>query len=64
VFVTGIFTMSLSEPLGGYLMLASLGLLISTHLTVGYERRRAMDMNDAYIDQQNAVERFRRMRGE
>ncbi|QOJ14815.1 MAG: hypothetical protein HRU75_09260 [Planctomycetia bacterium] len=64
VFITGVFTMSLSEPLGGYLMVASVGLLASTHLTIGYERRRAMDMNDAYIDQQNAVDRFRRMRGE
>ncbi len=63
VFLVGVFTMPLNEPLGGYLILASMGLLLSVNLTVGYERTRAMDMNDAAIEQRDLAERFRERRG-
>lgn len=62
VFLAGAFVMPVSEPLGGYLMLASVGLLISVHMSVGYDRVRALDMNDASIDQRQIAERFREMR--
>lgn len=62
VFFSGVFMMPLSEPLGGYLLLASLGLLVTTNLTLGYERKRALDMHDAYMDQRGSAERFREMR--
>jgi hypothetical protein len=64
VFFVGVFTMPTSEPLGGYLMLAALGLLISTQLTAGYERIRALDMYDAYVNQNQVAQDFRDMRGE
>jgi hypothetical protein len=64
MFLISAFTMPASQALGRYLWFVALGMLISNNLTVGYERRRAMDLNDAYIDQRNATERFRRMRGD
>lgn len=63
VFVAGALTLSISQPLGTYLMLASFGLLASVQLAIGAERQRAVDMNDAYIDQRDAAERFRAMQG-
>lgn len=64
VFLAGTFVIAFNAPLGGYLMLASAGLLVTTKLTAGQEHRRAVDMNDAYIDQRNAAERFRSRRGD
>lgn len=61
VFLTGVFVMPWSEPLGGYLMLASLGLFISTNVTRGQDRTRLLDMNDALIEQRKVAERFREM---
>lgn len=61
-FLAGAFMMPLSEPLGAYLMVASAGLLISTNLTAGYERKRALDMHDGYVDGRGTAERFREMR--
>lgn len=62
-FLGGCFLMPVSEALGGYVMLAGLGLFISNNLAVGHDRRRAMDMNDAYLDQKSTFEQFRNMRG-
>ncbi len=59
VFFTGVFVMPVSEPLGGYLMVASLGLLVSLGLAATYQRTRQLDMQDALIDQQNLAERLR-----
>lgn len=64
VFLVGVFTLPASEPLGGYLMLASFGLLVSVHLSAGYEETRALEMHDALISQQQVVERFRDLRGD
>lgn len=64
VFLVGTFTLPASEPLGSYLMLASAGLIVSTHLSAGYERTRALDMHDASIDQRQLAEDFHGMRGE
>lgn len=54
----------ISPPVGGYLMVAALGLFISNNLPNRLERRRALDMHDAFMDQQNVVDRFRNMRGQ
>lgn len=64
VFLSGPPVMAWSEPLGGYLMLAGLGLFISTNAAAGYEGRRAADMHDAFIEQRSLAEEFRRMRGD
>ncbi len=61
-FAVGGVVLSVSPPLGGYLMVASLGLLISTNLTEGYERERARNMHDAYLEQRRVVDRFRDLR--
>lgn len=61
-FAVGGAMLSVSPPLGGYLMVAALGLLISNNLGESYERERARNMNDAYLEQRRAVERFRELR--
>ena len=61
-FVVGCVVLSVSPPLGGYLMCAALGLSISNNLAERFERERATDMNDAYLDQRRSVERFRDLR--
>lgn len=63
-FAIGGVVLNFSPPLGGYLMIASAGLLISNGLAAEYERRRVSDMHDAYLEQRGVAERFRDMRGE
>ncbi|TWT44392.1 MraY-like glycosyltransferase [Phycisphaerae bacterium RAS1] len=63
-FAIGAVILNFSPPLGGYLMIASAGLLISNGLAAEYERRRVSDMHDAYLEQRGVAERFRDMRGE
>jgi hypothetical protein len=62
VFLIGGVALTVSPPLGGYLMFASLGLLISNSLAEGCERQRTRDMHDAYLDQRRVVDRFRDLR--
>jgi hypothetical protein len=64
VFLVGVFICSANEPLGKYLMLAAVGLLVSVQSTLVFDQTRATDMNDAMIDQQHAAKRFREMRGD
>lgn len=64
VFLCGAMVCDANEPLGKYLMLASLGLFISVQSNLNFERTRATDMNDALIDQRHVSERFRDMRGD
>jgi hypothetical protein len=63
-FAIGAVILNFSPPLGGYLMIASAGMLISNGLAAEYERRRVSDMHDAYLEQRGVAERFRDMRGE
>ncbi|MBE7508552.1 MAG: hypothetical protein HS101_20030 [Planctomycetia bacterium] len=63
-FAVGAVMLNFSPPLGGYLMIASAGLMISNGLAAEYERRRVSDMHDAYLEQRGVAERFRDMRGE
>lgn len=62
VFFTGVFTLGANEPLGGYFMLAAVGLFFSVNLSCNLDRVRALDMHDAAIEQQIVAERFRDMR--
>lgn len=62
VFLGSVVTSHYSEPLGGYLMLAAAGLFISVQMALAADRRRALDMNDALIDQRRIVEQWRTMR--
>lgn len=64
VFLGGVMLVPVSEPLGAYLMVASFGLLASVNLNVNFERTRALDLNDAFLDQRSLADRFRGMRGE
>lgn len=51
-------------PLGSYLVVAGVGLLVSVQLTLAAERRRVLEMHDAYMEQRRIAEQWRRMRGE
>ena len=64
VLLTGVAFLHFSPPLGGYLILATFGLMISNTFSAEYERRRVSDMNDAYLEQRNVAESFRDMRQE
>jgi len=59
VFLTGAAFLHFSPPLGGYLMLATVGLLISNCFSAEYERRRVTGLNDAYLEQRAIAEGFR-----
>lgn len=61
LFLSGVFTLPASEPLGSYLMLAAFGLFVSVNLSLAFERTRALDMRDAYLEQRGVAERFREM---
>lgn len=63
-FLVAVFTLPVSEPLGGYLLLATGGLIVSVNASLGAEHTRAINMNDALIDQRHLAERFRGMRGD
>jgi hypothetical protein len=61
-FAVGAVTLAVSPPLGGFLMVAALGLMISTRLVAGYERERARNMHDAYLDQRRVLDRLNELR--
>jgi hypothetical protein len=60
----GMLIESVNAPLGKYLFIAGVGLALTTQFNVHYEQSKAIDMNDAMIDQRHTAERFRRMRGD
>lgn len=59
VFLTGALVTGFNDALGGYLMIASVGLLFSVGQSVAQQRQRSLDMHDTYIEQQNVFEQFR-----
>lgn len=61
VFLCGIFMMPLSEPLGTYLMAAAFCLGLNHSVIESVERARALQLNDARIEQESIAERFREM---
>ncbi len=64
VLLLGALIMDFSQPLGGYLMLASAGLMVSANATRAQTHARVLDMHDAWIDQRNVMDELRGMRRE
>jgi hypothetical protein len=62
VWIVGGFVTAVSEPLGCFLLFAGCGLLVSVNLSLRYDRLRALDMNDALVDQRRIAEQWREMR--
>jgi hypothetical protein len=61
VFLVGALLMQVSQPLGSYLMVAAFSLGFNHSVIEGVERAKAMELNDALIEQQAMAERFRQM---
>lgn len=61
VFGIGIGLLPLSLPLGSYLMTASVALAVNHGLMEAVERARALEINDALIEQRSLSEKFRGM---
>jgi hypothetical protein len=51
--------LTVNVPLGTYLLWAAASLRLTQKLADGYRRTRDLDLRDAYLEQQNAAERFR-----
>lgn len=64
LLAVGYLVWECTRPLGTFLMLAAGSLFLVSLLTEQYERVRAMDMNDAVIEQRQLAERFREMNGD
>lgn len=64
VFVVGVFMCDVSEPLGTYLMVAAVGLLVSVQSNFIFDQTQATDMNDAMVQQKQLAERLRELRGD
>ena len=59
VVIVGAFMLSVSEPLGSFLMTSGFCLALVNSVIESVERSRAMSMNDAWIEQQAQAARFR-----
>ena len=64
VGITGIAVQDMNPALGTYLVFAAVGLLVSVGTSIAIERRRALDLHDAHVEQRHVVEQFRKMRGD
>lgn len=64
VGITGLVVQEMNPPLGTFLVLAAVGLVVSVGTSLMIERRRALDLHDAHVEQRHIVERFRKMRGD
>lgn len=62
--LAGSFLSAVSPTLGSYVICAAIAMGICLTSDLHRERRQAQTMFDAYLDQQSAADRFRRMRGE
>lgn len=62
--LTGMFLMEWNRPLGVYLAVAAIGMIVSMKACERVERARALDMNDAFLEQRRTAESWRRMRGD
>ena len=59
VCVTGALLNAVSRPLGFYLIVAGVGMIVSTGFSEAYLHVRMMDVRDAYIEQKQVAEKFR-----
>jgi hypothetical protein len=64
VGLTGLVVQEMNAPLGTFLVLSAVGLVVSVGMSIMIERRRAIDLHDAHVEQRHVLERFRKMRGE
>ncbi|GIK18977.1 MAG: hypothetical protein BroJett004_11410 [Planctomycetota bacterium] len=64
VFLVGALLLAVSEPLGAYLMFAAFGAGATSGMSGALQHRRSLDLHDAFVEQRDAAEAFRRMRGE
>lgn len=60
----GIALMEASEPLGTYLLIAAVGLMLSMGFSVAWQQQRVMDAQDAYLTQREDAKLFRDQRWE
>lgn len=60
----GAFMLPLNVPLGFYWIVGALCIASQASAADGWDRRRAADMYDSVLDQQELAERFRGMRGD
>ena len=63
-FAVGVTLCAYSPPLGIYVILGAFALMGTVMLSEETQRQRAIEMNDAVIEQQLVAERFRDMRGD
>lgn len=59
VWLTSALLSQDSPLLAGYLGIAGCGLLVSVQLTMAAERKRVLDMHDAYMEQRRTAEEWR-----
>lgn len=64
VWIASAVLAELDPLLAGYLAVAGFGLLLSVSLTAAAERKRMLDMHDAYVEQRRAAEDWRSMHRE
>ncbi len=58
VIIAGMAVMGLNEPLGAYLMLAGVGLGVAVNASLQQDRTRALDMQDALMDQRRITDEW------
>jgi hypothetical protein len=61
VIFVGFVTHLMNRPLGDYLMLAGVFVLVRGYCVVSARRERAVELNDAVIEQREIAEQFRQM---
>lgn len=64
VAAIGIFLTDWNPPLGIYVTFSSCALFMRVHSAEMWLRRRAAEMNDAVLEQQDVTQRFRDLRGD
>jgi hypothetical protein len=64
VLAIGAVVLTMNLPLGTLLMLSGFGLFVSVNQTAALDHIRALDLNDALIDQSILAVRCREMRGQ
>ncbi len=59
VCIIGVLLMTVSEPLGSYLVVAGISLALTNSVIEAVDRVQAIEMHDAFIEQRALSERFR-----
>ncbi len=59
----GILTCGYNEPLAVYLFITGIAMRASVDLNESYQREKALNLTDAWIEQQQIAKRFRDLRG-